>query len=74
MIAVNCEIPYVVQTDTSVKFDSPKKHLISFDLNGRSTMSLERQRNTTVSFSSILHVSAETQPGDLQDAGQKRHR
>jgi hypothetical protein len=42
MIAVNCEIPCVVQTDTSVKFDSRKKYLILFDLNECSTMSLER--------------------------------
>jgi len=74
MITVNCEIPCVMQKDTSVKFDSREKYLISFDLKGYSTVSLERERNVTVFFCSILHVSVETQPEDLQDAGQKHHR
>jgi hypothetical protein len=74
MIAVNCEIPCVIQNDASVKFASRKNYWISFDLKGYSTISLERERNATVFFCSILHMSAETQPGDLQDASQKHHR
>jgi hypothetical protein len=74
MTAVKCENPRVMQVDTSVKLDSCKKYLISFDLKEHSTISLERYRNATVFFSSTLHVSAETQTEDLQDADQKHHR